>query len=211
MPEPVLLDDWDVEPPRREPETRAWPAWSWPLLAWLPLDAWHARLARDMPAVDPEVLARVHLTRGGLVALATASVALGALAEAGVYAMLWAARGRRLPLLASAVAVLQCSVTELLALDLLSHATREWTFVAALLAGPRATFAPGTASGALALAFGSAGLLALARCVLFAGFQSRFVACRFREAFALTCGLWFASHLAQGWALDLFQGRSLRP
>jgi hypothetical protein len=209
--EPVTMEDWDAEEPRPAPARPFWPAWSWPLLAWLPLDAWHTRLSRDMPGVDPAVLARVHLSQGSIVLLATATVAVLALAEALFYGMLWAARSRPLPVLATAVVVLQCGFTELLALDLLARARDGWGGAVVLLAGPRALLAPGAAAGAMTVAFGSAGLLALARCALFAGFQSSLVPCRWREAFAVTCGVWLASHLAQGWLLDLLQGRSLRP
>jgi hypothetical protein len=207
MLEPVMMDDWDAEEPRPA-ETRAfWPAWSWPLLLWLPLEAWYSRFTRDMPTVDAGTLARVHLSAAALPWLATATVVLLALAEAGFYGMLWAARGRRLPLLAAAVAIVQCGVAELLAFTLLERAQGGAAVLGALV-GARALVARGAAASPLMVAFGGAGLLALARCALFAGFQSRLVPCRWREAFTMTCGVWLASHVAQWWVLELVTGRS---
>lgn len=211
MREPVDMDDWDADEPRYAPARDSgrdaplfWPAWLWPLLVWAPLEGWHARFARDLPALGG-ALGSAPLAPAGLAWLATAFVPLTALAEAGFYGMLWAARGRRLPLLAASVAVLQSGVLELLALRVLDGAGREtW---AVLLAGQRAA-ATGDA-GALAVAFGGAGLLAVARCALFAGLQAGLVRCRWREAFAVTCGGWLASHVALWWAIELFRGRSI--
>jgi hypothetical protein len=211
MLEPVTMDDWDTDEPRPQDARGFWPAWSWPLLVWLPLDAWHSRFLHDMPPVDAATLARVHLSAGALPWLATASVALLALAEAGFYGMLWAARGRRLPLLATAVAVIQSGVAELLAFTLLdrSHGGSGGALAAvATLAGARAFVPHGAAASAAMVAFGGAGLLALARCALFAGMQSCLVRCRWREAFAITCGAWLVSHVAQWWLLELVTGRS---
>lgn len=213
MLEPVTMEDWDADE-RPEPAAATPPAWSWPLLLAGPLLLWHERFARDLPMPDPEVLARLHLSRAALLALATVSVPLFALAEAGVYGMLWAARGRRLPVLATAVAVVQCGVTELLALEVLDRARGAEGLAlagATALAGPRVLHAPGAAAGAVLLAFGGAGLFALARLALFAGMQARALPCRAREAFALVVGVWLASHLALAWGIDLLQGRSLRP
>jgi hypothetical protein len=210
MLEPVAMDDWDVDEPGRPEAPAFWPAWSWPLLLWLPLEAWRSRFARDLPPVDADTLASVHLSQGALVWLATATVVVLALAEAGFYGMLWAARGRRLPLLATAVAVIQCGVAELLAFTLLERAQGAADGVRVALAtvvGARVFVPHGTNTAAWTVAFGGAGLLALARCALFAGFQSRLVPCRWREAFAMTCGAWLASHLAQGWLLELVTGR----
>lgn len=211
MREPVVMEDWDAEPPGPKPAPRErsgfWPAWAWPLLVWLPLDAWHERFAREMP-LDPALLERSRVAPEALAWVATAAVALAALAEAGAYGMLWAARGRRLPLVAAFVAVVQAGVCELVALrvlDLSRGAPAAW---AAALAGARALSPDGRAASALALAFGGAGLLTLARVALFAAFQSSLVRGRFREAFALTCGAWLVSHVAQWWLLELLQGRS---
>jgi len=208
MREPVTMDDWDAEEPASREARRFWPAWFWPVLVWLPLDAWHERFVRELP-VDPAVLERTRVPPEALAAIATATVALAALAEAGVYGMLWAARGRRLPLAAAFVAVVQAGVCELVALRVLDFSRGAPVAWAAALAGARALAPDGRAGSALALAFGGAGLLSLARLALFAGFQARLAGGRFREAFALTCAVWLLSHVAQWWLLELFAGRSV--
>ena len=208
MREPVTMDDWDMDEPVPREGRGFWPVWFWPVLVWLPLDAWHERFARGLP-VEPAALERARVSPEALAWIATAAVALTALAEAGAYGMLWAARGRRLPLAAAFVAVVQAGVCELVALrvlDLSRGAPATW---AAALAGARALSVDGRAGAALEVAFGGVGLLALARVALFAGFQSGLVRCRFREAFALTCAAWLVSHVAQWWLLELWQGRSI--
>lgn len=209
MHEPVTLDDWDVDETRVREARRFWPWWMWPVLLWLPLDAWRERFLREAPGVDPAALGRAGLAPETLAWLAAAFVLVAALAEAGFYGMLWASRGRRLPLLAAAVAVVQAGVLELLALRLLDLAGRPAAPWAAWLAGPRALAPHGAATGAFAAAFGGAGAMALARLALLAGLQANLVRCRWREAFALVCGAWLASHVAQWWLLELFQGRSI--
>ena len=209
MREPVTLDDWDMDEPLPREAGLFWPAWFWPLLVWLPLDGWHERFARDLPPIDPAVLARAHLTPGALAWFATAMVAALALAEAGFYGMLWAARGRRLPLVAAAVAVMQAGVLDLVALRVLDLARGTAEPWAALLAGARALSPRDTAAGPLWVAFGSAGALSLGRCALFAGLQSSLVRCRWREAFAQTCGVWVVSHVGLWWLVELFVGRSI--
>ena len=52
MHEPVTMDDWDADERRAGATRPFWPVWIWPLLVWLPLDAWHARFARDLPRLD---------------------------------------------------------------------------------------------------------------------------------------------------------------
>lgn len=208
MREPVVMDDWDAEAPGPADAPRFWPAWLWPVLVWLPLDAWHSRFARELP-VAAAVLERTSVAPEALAWVATAAVALAALAEAAFYRMLWAARGRRLPLAAACVAVLQAGVPDLVALRVLEMAGASpppWT---AALAGARALWASGRAGSALELAFGAAGLLALARLAIFAGLQASLVRCRFREAFALTCAVWLAWHVAQWWLAELLAGRGI--
>jgi hypothetical protein len=217
MNEPVEMDDWDADEPRyaraldavRTPAANFWPAWLWPLLVWLPLDAWHTRFVRDLPPVDPEALARAHLPAGSLAWFATALVLVAALAEAGCYGMLWAARGRRQPVFATTVAVVQTGALELAALDLIEAAGRTPGTLAILLAGPRALVPQGAVAGAAMVAFGSVGLLTLGRCAAFAGLQSGLVGCRWRAAFAMVCGTWLVSHVAQWWLLELFVGPSM--
>lgn len=215
MPEPVEMDDWDADEPRfaparerdrdREARPLFWPVWLWPLLAWAPLDAWHQRLARDWAKLDSALIERAPAPAEVMAWIATGGVLLAAAGEAAFYGMLWAARGRKLPFLATTVAVLQAGVLELLALRLIeSPVPAPW---AAILAGPRAT--AGGAAGALVTAFGSAGVLALARCVLIAGLQAGLLRRRWREVFVIVCAAWLASHVALWWGIELFRGRSL--
>jgi hypothetical protein len=218
------MDDWDADEPRfahsrgAQPDARPdetqyfWPAWLWPLLAWPPLAAWHARFVRDLPVMDPEALARAHLSPAAPEALAwiaTALVLVAALVEAGFYGMLWAARGRRLPILAAAVAVVQAGALELAALDLIDAAGPAPAAWVSWLTGARVLVPHGAVAGAAGTAFGSIGIFTLARCAIFAGLQSGLVRCRWREAFALTCGTWMVSHVALWWLLELFLGRSM--
>ncbi len=182
-----------------------WPAWLWPLLAWVPLAEWHERFAREIPRLDAVVLAGTRAAPATLAWAATGLVVALALAEALFYGILWGARGRRLPVAAAAVAVLQAGLLELAALRLLGSFPAPAPAWVAALAGTRAL----GASGPLAVAFGGAGLLALLRVALFAGLQAGLVRAGWREAFALTCGGWLASHLAGWWLLELAQGRSV--
>lgn len=216
MPKPVEMDDWDADEPRyagtavdaHTPPASFWPAWLWPLLVWLPLGAWHARFVRDLPAADPEALARAGLTSSALAWIATALVLVAALVEAGFYGMLWAARGRRLPIFAAAVAVVLVSGFELAALDLIDAAGPAPAAWVAWLSGLRAQLPRGAVAGAVTTAFGSIGLFTLARCAMLAGLQSSLTGCRWREAFALICGTWIMSHVALWWLLELLAGRS---
>lgn len=208
MREPVVMDDWDAEAAPAQEKPRFWPVWLWPVLAWLPLDAWHSRFASELP-VAAAALERTRVTPERMAWVATAAVAVAALAEAALYGMLWAARGRRLPLAAAFVAVLQAGVLDLVALRVLELAGDRPSPWAAALAGARALWPGGRAGSALAVAFGGAGLLALARLAVFAGLQASLVRCRFREAFALTCAVWLASRAAQWWLVELLAGRGI--
>ena len=123
--------------------------------------------------------------------------------------MLWAARGRRLPIVAAAVAVVLVSGLELAALDLIEAAAPQPGPWATLLAGPRALVPHGTHAGAAMMAFGSIGIFTLARCAILAGLQAGLVRCRWREAFALVGAVWIVSHVALWWLLELFMGRSM--
>jgi len=202
---------WDEVEERNEdggaPDARPlfWPAWLWPLLAWVPLAEWHERFAREIPRLYAVVLAGTRVAPGTLAWAATAFVVALALAEALLYGMLWRARGRRLPVAAAAVAVLQAGLLELAALRLLDALPAEAPAWAAALAGARAL----RPAGPLATAFGGAGLLALLRVALFAGLQAGLARASWREAFALTCAGWLASHVAWWWLIELAQGRSV--
>lgn len=215
MPEPVEMDDWDADEPRFAlsrgvalgTTRNFWPVWLWPLLVWPPLAAWHARFMRDLPAIDPAALSRAHLAPDTLAWIATVLVIVAALVETLFYGMLWATRDRRLPVLAGMVAVVQAGVLELAALDLIEAAGRKaWV---SWLAGPRAPAPHGAVAGPVMMAFGSIGVLTLARCAVFAGLQAGLVRCRWREAFAITGGTWLVSHVALWWLLELFLGRSM--
>jgi hypothetical protein len=199
------MDDATID--RREGAPRT-PAWAFPLLLPLPLAAWRALIAREIarapdPAVDAWCPPDVRAWFG-------AALALGAvLAETGVYGMLWAARGRRLPLAATALVLLQLSVLEPFAAALLERqgagpAASAW--LVALL-GERARWGGGP-HGGFAAAFGSFGVLVLVRIALAAWAQAAGVRRPWREAAALVGVVWLASHVALAWGLDLMWGRS---
>ncbi len=206
--EPANLATWSGEArlrdARHDERPLVWPAWLWPLLAWVPLEQWHARFARELPALGGAALAGAPASPAALAGIATGVVVAFALAEAGFYGMLWAARGRRLPFWATTVAVLQAGLFELAALQLLDAHPAPAPAWVAWLAGVRAL---GVRS-AFAVALGGAGLLALARGALFAGLQAGLVRRPWREAFALVIAGWVASHVAAWWLAELFRGRS---
>ncbi len=183
------------------------PWWAYPLLLPGPLLAWHDVIAHE--------LARVPGAPGGFAspALAWAGVAVlaaGLLAETAFYGILWAARGRRLPFRASALVLLQLSMLEALASGILQWAPATGPGFAAgwVLAGPRLAWAGGAPGGFLS-AFGSCGVLTFVRIALWAWAQAEGVGRRWREA-AVTVGtVWLATHVAQGWLMELLRGRSM--
>jgi len=186
------------------------PAWAWPLVLVVPLEAWREALAREIPRVMPGVQRHGAFAPGVLVAIGLATVVLGALVEAAFYGMLWGARGLRLPLLATALVLVQVSISEPLALSLMLRVRPGSAHAAWLVpvVGARALWTEGQAPSAFAAAFGGAGGLAAARIAVTAGTQAGLVGRRAGEALAIVAASWLASHLAQWWLLELLQGRT---
>jgi hypothetical protein len=172
----------------------------------VPLEAWRECLLRGQLA-EPD--AGLALTPAVRVAIGLAALAALLAAEALVYGMLWSLRGARLPLARAWLALLQVSMLEPLALELVARAGGHPDAVTVALVGARA-LAPAAGAGAFATAFGSAGLLALARVALAALAQARLAGRPWREAVALVTAGWLASHVAIVWLLDLVWGRSGR-
>jgi hypothetical protein len=192
--------------PRDGSATAGPPAWAIPLIAAGPVIAWRGTFASEFArsASAPAWLA----SNAFIWACVTFTVA-GVLVETGFYGMLWAARGRRLPFVATALVLLQLSMQEPVALWIREHgptdpAAQIWR---TLLIGARARW-PGAAPGGFAAAFGSCGALTVLRVALSAWTQSSGTGRPWREAMAVVAGVWFASHLALGWLLDLMWGRS---
>jgi len=188
------------------------PAWVWPFLVYVPLEAWRDLLARDLPALLHAEGVAPRLPAGTLVAVGVAAVAAGALAEAAFYGMLWGARGVRLPFRATALAALELTLFEALAqrwLERLDPASRSAP-IAALFVGARACWPGQVAPSTAAAAFGSFGLFTLARIGLFASVQARALARPFREAVTPIALAWIATHVAQVWVLQLLAGQHPR-
>ncbi len=183
------------------------PEWVALLLLAGPLSAWHERIAHDLARVPQ---APAWLGTPACTWTLVAGVVAAALIEAGFYGMLWAARGHRLPLATSAWALLQLSMLDWFAFWLAERApagagSEAWRVV---LLGARAL---GASHGAWAAVCGSLGALTLARMAGWAGAMAALVRRPWREAATLVAGVWIASHVAQGWLLELLRGRSVLP
>ena len=186
------------------------PAWAWPFLLFVPLQAWRDLLGREIPTLTAGSHSGASPAPGMLVAVGLAVVVLGALAEAAFYGMLWSARGLRLPMLASALVILQVSIAEPLAQSLMlrvppGSAHRAWLVP---IVGARALWPHGLAPNVFAAAFGGSGALAAARIMVTAGTQASLLGRRAREGLAMVAAGWLVSHVAQWWLLELLQGRS---
>jgi hypothetical protein len=185
------------------------PWWAWPLLLPGPLLAWHTVVADELARVPdaPAWFGSPALAWAGVGALV-----FGLAAETLFYAMLWGARGIRMPVVSSALVLLQLSMLEALATGLVQHAPGAGGGLAlhALLAGPRAAWAGG-GPGGFGSAFGSLGVLTALRMGLWAWTQAEGTGRRWRESAAQVAGVWLASHVAQGWLMELLRGRSAMP
>ena len=194
---------------QRPPLVIAPPWWAWPLLLPGPLLAWHELVANELSQVPdaPSWFGSPALAWSGVF-----MVVCGLAIETLFYGALWATRGRRLPFAASALLLLQLSMLEALATGILRHAPASgpWLGASMLLAGARATWVR-AAPGAFASAFGSFGVLTLVRMGLWAWAQAEATGRRWREAAPLVASVWLASHVAQGWLMELMRGRSATP
>jgi hypothetical protein len=168
--------------------------------------AWHTLVADELASMPgaPEWYASPALAWAGV-----ALVLLGLVLETSFYAMLWSTRGARLRIVPCLLALLQLSMLEVVASLILHHSPPAGAghVLAVLLAGARASW-DGVTPGGLAGAFGSLGVLTLARIALWAWVQALATGRRWREAAAWIALVWVATHLAQGWSIELLRGRS---
>jgi len=134
--------------------------------------------------------------------------------EALAYLLWWRTRGARLPYLRFLVALVALSLVDRFALDLAALASR--TPALAPLLAPIAGIQlirgrlPGAEPGLWA-AFGSLGLLTLARIAITAWLQAAGTGRRLRGALLLTAGAWLAGRVVLWWTLDLVRGASPLP
>lgn len=200
---PVTLDRSPIAFEKPSPPRDTTPGWTWPFLLAAPLLVWYERFRVALPSLGT-------VTKASTLPLAALGVLVFAAmvaAEALAYRVLWRARGARLPFRATALAVLQLSMLESIALVLIDRAQPGTRASLAWLVGPRAL---ATHAGAFGSAFGSAGALTALRIGLFAYWQSDMLARRWREALALVGGAWLATHLALAWLVALAAGFSVR-
>jgi len=191
----------------REPRISSVPPWwSWPLLLPGPLLAWYTVIADELSRVPdaPGWFGSPALAWAGVGALV-----FGLAVEALFYAMLWGARRIRMPIVSSALVLLQLSMLETLATGIVQHAAAAGPALAVdvLLAGVRARWGE-SGPGGFRSAFGSFGVLTLVRMGLWAWMQAEGTGRRWREAAAQVTAVWLASHVAQGWLMELMRGRS---
>lgn len=199
------------QPPGAPPAPLAPSPWLWPILLYVPLAAWRQAFARELPGLFAGALPRP-VAPATLAGLGVAALVAASLAEAAFYGMLWAARGRTLPRLAAAFVILQLSLFELFACELLARTGPDSAPapLVALLAGARVFWRGARAPSAFAAAFGSLGAFTLARAALFAALQAGALRVRAREAFAQVALVWLGSHVAWWWLLELARGRAVR-
>jgi hypothetical protein len=131
--------------------------------------------------------------------------------EALAYALWWRTRGARLPYARFLVALVALSLVDRLAQSLVTLAGRvpALTPWLAPFAGLRLLQDRWPAVEPVVwVAFGSLGLLTLARITITAWFQSVGTGRRLREPLLVTTLAWLATRVALWWAMDLFRGMS---
>jgi hypothetical protein len=132
--------------------------------------------------------------------------------EALAYALWWRTRGVHLPYARFFVALVALSLVDRFAQSLAAFAAREPALAPWLapVAGLQLLkdHLPGAEPGLWA-AFGSLGLLTLARLAITAWLQSVGTGRRLRGPLLLTVLVWLATRVATWWTIDLFRGMSL--
>ena len=198
-----MIDAGKVEAPRI---ALVPPWWAWPLLLPGPLLAWYTVIADELARVPdaPAGFGSPAIAGAGVAALVA-----GLVLETLFYAMLWGARGIRMPVLSSALVLLQLSMLETVGGAIARHAPDAGHALAwaVLLAGARAAWGGG-GPGGFGSAFGSLGVVTLVRMALWSWAQSEGTGRRYREAAAQVAVVWLASHVVQGWLMELMRGRS---
>jgi len=131
--------------------------------------------------------------------------------EAGFYVLVGRALGRPVRFAPLFLGIFSLSMLDALSLALgRLHGTETPPLWSALLTGFRALPAAADAPSGLRVAFGSVGLLVLARVAGTALILSR-QGVRMRTAVAVTTGAWLASRVATWWTADLARGVSPLP
>lgn len=131
--------------------------------------------------------------------------------EALAYTLWWRTRGARLPYVRFLVALVALSLVDrfaqsLIALGGRAPALAPWLAPVAGLQLLKDRL-PGV-EPALWVAFGSLGLLTLARIAITAWLQSVATGRRLRWPLLVTAGAWLATRVALWWTMDLFRGAS---
>jgi hypothetical protein len=148
-----------------------------------------------------------------LVALGAVARVLGTAIEAGVYALVWRSWGRQLGFLRTAFWLLTISSLDVLASQLRFVGLEHGDMLAAWLAPVVgcAVLPEPRLEGGLLSAFGTFGLLAIARLVATARAQAALLRIGMLRPLALTAGMWLVTHVALWWSVDLMGGRSTLP
>jgi len=131
--------------------------------------------------------------------------------EALAYTVWWRSRGARLPYLRFLVALVALSLVDRLALGLVALAGRAPALAPWLAPVAGLQLLEGRLPGVepvLWAAFGSLGLLTLARITLTAWLQSAGTGRRLRGPLLLTSLAWLATRVAVWWTMDLARGMS---
>lgn len=130
--------------------------------------------------------------------------------EAGFYVTLWRALGRTLPFGAFFLTIVTLSILDMISLQLVRVAGDPPAAWIAALCGFQVL--PGVLAGepGLRVAFGSVGLLALARVAATARAQKA-AGGRWTTAAALTVAVWLTGRIATWWITDLVRGASPLP
>ena len=191
------------------PRPLPWPAppWFLPLLyLWLGWSWWreiHAQLAASgvAPDMDP----------GAMAVAGLAGRVLATLSEAGCYTLWWRGRGLELPYWRFAGWVAALSTADLFGMTLKGvapGAPDALRVVIGALAGPLALEpVPVAASGAMA-AFGTLGILTVARVVATAWAQARGIGRPLAGPLVVTTAAWLLTRLLIWWSFDLLRGMS---
>lgn len=174
-------------------------------LAWGWWRVFSSELASSPPA-PASVMPPAALAAG----MAVLGKLLGHLSEAGFYALLWRARGARLPFWRFLAVVVSSSVADQLAYTLAGAsdvggvpAWRIWIAGLHLAGGTVFHDSPAVRAG-----FGSLGLLTATRIGITAAAQARALNRGFAEALGSTVAVWVLTRLAILWGVDLMRGMS---
>jgi hypothetical protein len=176
-----------------------WLAWAW----WFEIRAQVLVVTETVPAMSADTMATFALS----------ARALATLSEAGLYALWWRSRGRRLPYWRLLCWVAALSTTDLFGFSLrraVEDAPDALRMLAAVLAGPGALETSATGTGAM-VGFGSLGVLTGVRVAMTAWAQARGMGAPLAGPLVLTTMAWLLTRLIGWWSVDLMRGLSPAP